>query len=229
MADPEKAAVLSRFFKTGKGEYGEGDMFIGIKVPDQRKIAGKYTAMSPDELHKLLADPIHECRLTALMILVNQYTDCVPEKRDEIYRFYLANTGFINNWDLVDLSCYKIIGRHLYSTGCDRRILDSLAASKNLWEQRIAVISTFHFIKNREYADTIRLCVFFLNHRHDLIHKATGWMLREIGKRDLNELRSFLERHAPVMPRTMLRYAIEKLDKAERKKYMNFKQTKSLQ
>lgn len=221
IADAEKAVILGRFFKTGKGEYGEGDIFIGIKVPDQRSVAREFRDLPLPELQKLLSDSIHECRLTALMILVDKYSKSDSQARDEIFNFYLANTLHINNWDLVDLSCEKIVGRHLYTTGSDRKILYGLASHDYLWDQRIAVISTYWFIKNREYDDTLKLCEYFLGHRHDLIHKATGWMLREAGKRDVTVLRSFLDRHAAVMPRTMLRYSIEKLDETERKKYMN--------
>lgn len=221
MADPQKAVILSRFFKTGKGQYGEGDVFAGVKVPDQRKVARFFKEMPLEEIRKLLSDPVHECRLTALMILVDCYAKADNGFRDEIYRFYLDNTMFINNWDLVDLSCDKIVGRHLYTTGSDRKILYDLSSRDFLWDQRIAVISTFWFIRNGEFDDTIRLCSRLLGHRHDLIHKATGWMLRETGKRDINELRKFLDTHAAVMPRTMLRYAIEKLDDNEKKKYMN--------
>lgn len=223
LANPEKAVILGRFFKTGKGQYGEGDLFLGIKVPDQRKVAQSFRKLELPELKKLLGEPEHECRLTALMILVDRYSGETAELREDIYRFYLDNTKHINNWDLVDLSCDKIVGRHLYSTGTDRSILYELAAGRNLWEQRIAIISTFWFIRNREFTDTLRLCEYFLNHKHDLIHKATGWMLRETGKRNINELRGFLDRYAAVMPRTMLRYSLEKLDGAEKKKYMEAK------
>lgn len=220
IADAEKAVILARFFKTGRGEYGEGDIFIGVKVPEQRKVAHSFRDLALPELKTLLKDPIHECRMTALMILVDKYAKADAAARDGIFSFYLENTRYINNWDLVDLSCEKIVGRHLYSMGGDRKILYDLAARDYLWDQRIAVISTYWFIKNREFDDTLRLCELFLNHRHDLIHKATGWMLREAGKRNINVLRGFLDMHAAIMPRTMLRYAIEKLDEPERKKYM---------
>lgn len=221
IADAEKAVILARFFKTGKGQYGEGDIFIGVKVPEQRTVARSFSELPLPEIKKLLADPVHECRLTSLMILVDKYAKADAGTRDEIFGFYLDNTRYINNWDLVDLSCEKIVGRHLYSTGADRKVLYDLAARKYLWDQRIAVISTYWFIKNREFDDTVKLCEYFLGHRHDLIHKATGWMLREAGKRNISVLRDFLDRHAAVMPRTMLRYAIEKMDEPERKKYMN--------
>jgi len=221
LADPEQAVNLSRFFKTGKGEYGQGDIFIGVKVPAQRSIARRFMQMPLPELKLLLTDPVHECRLTALMILVDKYSKSDAPVRGHIFHFYTANTEYINNWDLVDLSCEKIVGRHLYTTGLDRKILYDLAARDYLWDQRIAVVSTYWFIKNRQFEDTIRLCEFFLGHKHDLIHKATGWMLREAGKRDINVLRKFLDHYAAVMPRTMLRYSIEKLEKTERQKYMN--------
>ncbi len=221
IADPVKAVHLSRFFKTGKGEYGEGDIFIGITVPEQRRVARRFSELPLAELEKLLSDPVHELRMTALMILVDKYSKADTAARDRIFRFYLARTRYINNWDLVDLSCDKIVGRHLYSTESDRSILYDLAARDYLWDQRIAVVSTYWFIKNREFDYTVRLCENFLHHKHDLIHKATGWMLREAGKRNIQVLRGFLDSYAAVMPRTMLRYAIEKLDEPERKKYMD--------
>jgi len=223
LADPEKAVILSRFFKTGRGEYGEGDIFWGIKVPEQRRVAREFRDIPLSHIKRLLTDPVHECRLTSLMILVDKYAKAGPELREEIFSFYLSCTEFINNWDLVDLSCEKIVGRHLHSTGSDRSILYRLAESESIWEQRIAVISTFRFIKNMEFEDTLKLCELLLDHRHDLIHKATGWMLRETGKRSIVTLRTFLDSHADVMPRTMLRYAIEKLDEKERRRYMDAK------
>lgn len=218
VSDPEKAIVLARFFKTGKGEYGEGDIFWGITVPVQREIAKKHSDAALDDIRKLLNDPVHECRLTALFILVQQYKKGNDEARKDIAEFYLANTEKINNWDLVDLSADKILGHYLMDK--DRSILYKLAESSSFWEQRIAVLSTFHFIKNRDFTDALILCEKLLNHKHDLIHKATGWMLREAGKRDITVLIRFLDIHHKLMPRTMLRYSIEKLDEEQRKKYM---------
>ena len=217
-ADSAQAVELARFFKTGKGGYGEGDVFWGIKVPVQRAIARKHTDAALPDIGRLLNEPVHECRLTALLILVEKYSksDCISRK--EIFDFYLSKTGRINNWDLVDLSAPKIVGHYLLDK--DRSILHALAASSSLWEQRIAVVSTYSFIRNSEYADTITICESLLGHTHDLIHKATGWMLRETGKRDEKVLIEFLDKHHKSMPRTMLRYSIEKLDESLKKKYM---------
>lgn len=216
--NPEKAVHLARFFKTGKGEYGEGDIFWGITVPAQREIAKKHTDATLEDLKNLLYEPVHECRLTALLILIQQYSKGSNETRKNIADFYLSNTEKINNWDLVDLTADKILGHYLMDK--DRTILYKLAESTSIWEQRIAVISTHHFIKNIDFNDTLSLCEKLMNHKHDLIHKATGWMLREAGKKDLTVLTGFLDKHSKSMPRTMLRYAIEKLDDGQRKKYM---------
>jgi len=218
ISDPDKANHLARFFKTGKGEYGEGDVFWGITVPEQRAIAKMHTDASLDDIKKLLHDPVHECRLTALLILVQQYSKSSGDAQKNIAEFYLSNAEKINNWDLVDLTASKILGHYLFDK--DRAILYKLAESTSLWEQRIAVVSTYHFIKNMDFGDTLSLCEKLINHKHDLIHKATGWMLREAGKRDLKVLTGFLDKHCKSMPRTMLRYAIEKLDDSQRKKYM---------
>ena len=218
VSDPAKAVELARFFKTGKGQYGEGDIFWGIKVPVQREIAKRHTDAALKDIGELLDEPVHECRLTALLILVEQYSKSDETSRKKIFDFYLSKTDRINNWDLVDLSASKITGHYLSDK--DRTILYSLADSSSLWEQRIAVVSTHHFIKNRDYADTIAICEKLINHRHDLIHKATGWMLREAGKRDEKVLLKFLDKHHKSMPRTMLRYSIEKLDEDQRKKYI---------
>ena len=217
LADEAKARKLSRFFRTGKGQYGEGDIFLGITVPDQRKIARRHADLPLHEIEALLENSIHEYRLTALLILIEQYQNN-PSTAAEIAEFYLNKTERINNWDLVDLSCYKILGHYLENR--DRSILYELAASGNLWKQRIALVSTYHFIKNGDFADTLKLCEMLIGHEHDLIHKASGWMLRETGKKDLEVLRTFLDRFHKIMPRTMLRYSIEKLDKAEKIKYM---------
>ncbi len=213
----EKAEILSRFFKTAPGEYGEGDIFLGIKVPDQRKIAVQYSDIDLTELVYLLKDPVHECRLTALLILVRKYEKKEVERK-EIVDFYLENTDFINNWDLVDLSAPKILGPWLYTR--ERSILYSLAESGDLWKQRIAVLATYFFIKKGDFTETFALSELLLNHKHDLIHKAVGWMLRETGKIDQNEEERFLKKHYKKMPRTMLRYAIERFDEEKRGKYL---------
>jgi 3-methyladenine DNA glycosylase AlkD len=218
LADKKQAAILAGFFKTGLGQYGAGDIFLGIKVPVQRAVARSYENLSLVELQKLLNNKIHEYRLIALMILLSQYKKADSAGKKKIVKFYLRNTKNINNWDLVDLSCHYILGDYLLAK--PRGILYKLAGSKNLWEKRISIISTFAFIRNKEFSDTLKICEILLNDRHDLIHKATGWMLREAGKRDEAVLMRFLDKHYKTMPRTMLRYAIEKLDNKKRKFYL---------
>lgn len=218
LADKEKAVKLSGFFKTGKGQYGEGDIFIGITVPDQRKTAKLFYDTGLTEIEKLIEDPIHEVRLTALLILIQKYSKADETGKKNIADFYLSKTSKINNWDLVDLSAHQIIGNYYYSK--DREILYKLAKSSSLWEQRIAVVSTYYFIKRNDFKEILAFSEMLLDHKHDLIHKATGWMLRETGKMDLSVLRKFLDKHHKIMPRTMLRYSIEKLDESERTKYM---------
>jgi 3-methyladenine DNA glycosylase AlkD len=203
LRNPAKARILQSFFKTGKGEYGEGDIFLGISVPDQRKIAQKNVLLSLSEIKTMLQSPIHEYRLTALLILTYK-----PLTK-EILDFYLQNTKYVNNWDLVDLTAYKILGNWLLDK--NRFVLYKLAKSKQIWEQRIAIVATYAFIKNSQFEDTIKISKILLSHKHDLIHKAVGWMLREVGKRDEQVLRKFLNTYKNVMPRTMLRYAIERL------------------
>ncbi len=220
LADKKQAAALSRFFKTGKGEYGEGDIFLGIKVPIQRKVAKKYN-LSLAEIDKLLTGKIHEHRLTGLFILIDRYKSADKKEKLEIFNFYLSNTSWINNWDLVDLSSPSIVGNYLLDK--DREILYKLAKSKNLWERRIAILATFAFIKNNEFEDALKIAELLLQDKHDLVHKAVGWMLREIGKRDLGVEERFLMKHYKKMPRTMLRYAIEKLNPERRKKYLDGK------
>ncbi len=218
LSDNDKAKQLMRFFKTGKGEYGEGDVFIGITVPEQRKIAKIYTGTELAEIEKLLNDPVHECRLTALLILTLKYKKADRKLKDGIIELYLNNTDRINNWDLVDLSSPRIIGDYCYNYGTD--ILYRLVKSSSLWEQRIAVVATYHFIKKNDFTEIIAFSEMLLEHKHDLIHKATGWMLREAGKMNQSVLTDFLDMHHKAMPRTMLRYSIEKLDETDRKKYM---------
>ena len=217
-ANPEQAKTLLRFFKTGKGEYGEGDKFLGIKVPVSRKIAKQFKELSLSEIQELLDSKVHEERLIGLFILVEQYRKADAEKMQAIYEFYLKNAKRVNNWDLVDLSAEKIMGAYLMDK--DKRILFKLAKSKNLWERRIAIMSTFHFIKNGFYDTTFAISDMLLKDEHDLIHKAVGWMLREIGNRNLAEEEKFLKKNYKTMPRTMLRYAIEKFPEKKRQVYL---------
>jgi len=217
-ADPERTKNLSWFFKTGKGEYGEGDKFIGITVPTLRSISKKYQGLELNDLQKLLDSEFHEYRLSALMILRFQYGKGDLKTRTEIVKFYLKNTKRINNWDLVDLSCHYILGNYLLER--DRKILYKLARSNNLWEKRISIITTFAFIDQKDFTDAIKISEILLNDKHDLIHKAVGWVLREIGKKDKKTETRFLDKYYKAMPRTMLRYAIEKFSDSERKHYL---------
>lgn len=218
----KKAKILSGFFKTGKGEYGEGDIFLGITVPIQRKIAKDFSYISFKDIQELLDNKIHEKRLIALIILIIKYNKALKEKdentKKEIFELYLKNSKNINNWDLVDLSAPNIVGDYLIDK--PKEALYKMANSDNLWDKRIAIISTFTFIRKNYFNDTIKISNILLNDPHDLIHKAVGWMLREIGKRDLLVLRRFLEENYKKMPRTMLRYAIEKFEQKERQKYL---------
>jgi len=220
VANPEKAAFYPRFFKTGKGEYGEGDRFHGVVVPEQRRIARRCHALSPGQLRILLRSRFHEERLTALLILCEKVRRGDEVVAEEAYRFLLTHLDRINNWDLVDLAAPKLIGPRVLARRGRLKWLDELAASTNLWERRIAILSTLAFIREGNFAPTLRLARRLRDDDHDLIHKAVGWMLREVGNRDRNELFGFLDRHALRMPRTMLRYAIEKLPQAERGRYM---------
>lgn len=216
---PQKEEVFVRFFKTGKGEYGEGDIFLGLSVPITRKIALKYRDLPINEIQKILNNKYHECRLAALMILVHQYKHGDKNKKKEVFDFYFKNTKNINNWDLVDLSVYHIAGDYLLKN--NRKILYKLTKSKNIWERRIAIVSTFAFIKNGEFLDTFKIAESLFNDTEDLIHKACGWMLREVGKRiSEKKLVEFLERNSPKMPRTMLRYAIERLPEPKRQYFI---------
>lgn len=214
----EKAEILSSFFQTKKGEYAEGDVFLGVTVPQSRKVVAPYTHLPLLDVEKLLQSKYHESRFAALVILVNKFEGGNEETREAVYNFYLNHTQRINNWDLVDVSCYKIVGSWLLDK--ERAILYDLAKSTWLWDQRIAIVSTMAFIRNNEFEDTLRLSEYFLTHTHHLIHKACGWMLREVGKRDKATLTQFLNNYAPQMPRVMLRYSIEKLSKEERKSYL---------
>ncbi|MCK9361255.1 DNA alkylation repair protein [Patescibacteria group bacterium] len=221
-ADPKKAAFLPSFFKTGKGEYGEGDRFIGVTVPKLRALARKHPTLPLKDIETLLKSPIHEERLLSLIILAHQYDKADEQGKEKIYRFYLKNAKRVNNWDLVDSSAHKIVGPHV--DGKDDQILDKLARSKNLWEKRIAIISTFHFIYKGDCSKTYRIADRLMKDEHDLIHKAVGWMLRETGKRCSEVgLERYLEPRAARMPRTMLRYAIEKMPPAKRAHYLALK------
>ncbi|PIN91453.1 DNA alkylation repair protein [Candidatus Pacearchaeota archaeon CG10_big_fil_rev_8_21_14_0_10_32_14] len=219
-SNPEKAKLLSGFFKTGKGEYGEGDIFIGVTVPEIRKIAKKYYEISLDELEKLISSNIHEERLCCLLILVKKFEVGDEKTRKDIYDFYTKNAKRINNWDLVDLTAHKIVGEWL--TNRDRKILYELAKSGNLWERRISIISCFAFLRKNDYKDALEISKILMADSHDLIHKAVGWVLREVGKKDLDVEEKFLKENGRYkkMPRTMLRYAIEKFDEEKRKKYL---------
>ncbi len=221
LANPSKAKLLSGFFKTGKGQYGEGDKFLGVTVPQSRIIAKNYSSIiTLDGIKKLLGNEFHEVRLVSLLILVDKF-----EKSDSnlaksiIVDFYLSNTAGINNWDLVDLSAPRILGNYLVDKN-DRSILYKLVKSSNLWEKRISIISTLALIKNNQFNDTIKLSEILMNDSHDLIHKACGWMLREMGKMNEKVLLGFLDKYYKVMPRTCLRYSIERLSKKNKNHYM---------
>jgi 3-methyladenine DNA glycosylase AlkD len=218
MADPEKAVILQRFFKTGPGQYGDGDIFIGVMVPQSRQAAKKFSQLPLQEIRALLYSGVHEERLVALLILVQRYSSAYGREKEEIVKFYLDNIKQVNNWDLVDLSAPSILGAHL--TDGDRTLLYRLARSGSVWERRIAIVATLHFIRNNDFSDTLKIAAMLLQDRHDLIHKAAGWMLREVGKRDVAAEEAFLEKHCSAMPRTMLRYAIERLPESKRRRYM---------
>ena len=218
LASPADAKFLQRYFKTAPGEYGAGDRFIGVRVPALRLLAREFRALPPPAAAKLLQSPIHEERLLALLILTDAYERADESGRAAIYRLYLKNLARVNNWDLVDCSAPRIVGRHLKER--PRKILFRLARSKTLWNRRVAVLATFYFIRQDDFGDSLRLAELLLDDGHDLMHKAVGWMLREMGKRDVAELKKFLRKHAARMPRTMLRYAIEKLSGRERQFYL---------
>lgn len=216
LENKERAELSLRFFKTGKGEYGEGDKFLGITVPEQRKIAKKYyKSIEMKEIEELLHSKFHEHRLTALIILTMK---CKGNEK-EVFDFYLKNTKYINNWDLVDTSAHKIVGEYLLDKNID--LLRKLALSRDLWERRISIISTFAFIRHKRLKESIEIAELLLKDKHDLMHKAVGWMLREVGKKDVKTLEQFLQKHKNKIPRTMLRYAIERLPEKKRKYYMN--------
>ncbi|MFO0799440.1 MAG: DNA alkylation repair protein [Gemmataceae bacterium] len=221
LASPTAARSAARFFKTGPGQYGEGDTFIGINVPTLRTVARQFRALPPDELEALLNSPVHEERHLALMILVLQVEKCDDARRKAAFDFYLRNTRFVNNWDLVDCSAPQVVGGFLLDK--PKKLLLKLAKSTSLWERRIAIVSTQHFIRHGRYDDTLAISRMLLEDEEDLIHKATGWMLREVGKKDQSVLEGFLDRHGTVMPRTMLRYAIERFTPDQRRAYLRSK------
>jgi len=225
LANAPQAAILQRFFKTAKGQYGAGDVFLGIKVPQTRKIALKYVSLDYEDITRLLKSKIHEFRLLALLILVAKYQKTDDKKiKAKIVGFYLKHTKHINNWDLVDLSVAKILGDYLLLDNKKIIILDKLAKSKNLWERRMAMIATFAFIQKGKAEDALRLAKKLLKDEHDLMHKAVGWMLREVGKRvNRRYLLDFLNEHVKNMPRTTLRYAIEHLSPSEKDHYLKTK------
>lgn len=221
LADPAHAKTSQWFFKTGPGEYGEGDKFLGIRVPQLRLLVREFASLDRDSVASLLASPWHEERLLAVLLLVRQYERGTDADRRAIFALYLRSLRYINNWDIVDLSAPNIVGRHLDGRG--RATLVRLAKARSLWRRRVAMLATFYTIKRDDFADTITIATMLLKDEHDLIHKATGWMLREVGQRDMKTLTTFLDRHAAAMPRTMLRYAIEKLPPARRKAYRDIR------
>jgi len=221
LAKPGKRELLMRFFKTGAGQYGEGDKFLGVMVPDQRQLAQQYDDLKLSDVKLLLASSWHECRLTALLILVIKYQKADEIQRNRIHQFYLANLQAVNNWDLVDLSAPTLVGEYLLAK--PKGLLLKLAKSKQLWHRRIAIVATLAFIKRGDLDWTWRLAVINLTDKHDLMQKATGWMLREAGKRNETALIKFLEQHATKMPRTMLRYALERLSPAKRQYFLKLK------
>lgn len=222
--NPEKAKLLSRYFKTGKGQYGEGDVFLGLTNPEIRTIPSEYAKVTSfDDIEKLLQSEFHEVRLCGLLILVEKYHKSNESGKKEVFDFYLSNTKGINNWDLVDVTCPKIVGDYLLNHQEEREILYTLAKSKNLWKRRISIISTFAFIRSNQLEDSIKLSKILLNDKEDLMHKAVGWTLREIYKRDKKLAIKFLDENLAQMPRVMLRYAIEKMPEEERLGYLKAK------
>ena len=219
LGDADIASHSQRFFKTGKGEYGEGDRFLGIRVPVIRKAVKEHKDLGEDEVLTFLQSRYHEERLFAVLLLVDQFKRGTDSDKERIFDLYLDNTRHINNWDIVDGSAHLIVGPYLEHR--DRQALYDLSKSADLWERRIAIMSTYHYIKHQDFKDTLAISTILLNDPEDLIHKAVGWMLREIGNRDLKTEETFLRRHYKDMPRTMLRYAIEKLPEKKRKDYLH--------
>ncbi len=218
LAHPDIAQHSQRFFKTAKGEYGFGDKFLGIRVPVIRQTIKQYKTTPLDVVERLLQSEYHEIRLFALLLLVFRFTKTEANEQDNIYQLYINNTQYVNNWDLVDSSAHHIVGAYLEDK--DRIVLDEFSTSESLWERRIAIIATFYFTKRGQFDDTLRISEKLLEDKEDLIHKAVGWMLREVGKQDLAAEVDFLKLHYKKMPRTMLRYAIEKFSKQERQRYL---------
>ena len=218
LADPIDAKFLQGFFKTGPGQYGAGDKFLGLRVPDMRRLVREYPDLEDSQALEMLTSPWHEERLLALLFLVRSYRRGDTSVRAKLHRAYIANTRYINNWDLVDASAHYIVGQHLEARNI--RLLERLARSDDIWERRIAIVSTFHFIRLGEFRPTLKIAGLLVDDSHDLIHKAVGWMLREVGKRDRRVLDAFLRKHYRTMPRTMLRYAIERHPQALRKRYL---------
>ncbi len=219
--DKQRAALAQRFFKTGPGEYAEGDLFLGISAPELRTLAKEYSDLTLEEAEQLLHSAIHEERSLALLVLARLYAKGTEAAKKSIYRLYLDNTQWVNNWDLVDCSAPNIAGAYLRHRS--KRPLYQLARSPLLWERRISIIATLHFIRHNEFAETLKIAEMLLGDQEDLIHKAAGWMLREVGKRHLPSEEEFLRRHYRVMPRTMLRYAIERFPPAKRRRYLDGK------
>jgi 3-methyladenine DNA glycosylase AlkD len=214
----ERGKLLQRFFKTGPGQYGEGDVFLGLTMGEQRLVSKKFKDLEIKDVQQLLNSEIHEKRMISLLILIAKYKKASEEGKKEIFDFYIKNAKKVNNWDLVDVTSHKIVGDFLVDK--DRTILYEFARSDNLWEKRISIISTFAFIRNNDFSDSLKIAEILLHDKHDLIHKAVGWMLREIGKKDQSVLESFLKKHYKDMPRTMLRYSIERFEESKRKKYL---------
>lgn len=217
-ADDERAQHLQRYFKTGKGEYGEGDVFLGLRMGEVRGLVKKYKGLSLVKIQELLNSEIHEQRMVGVLILVEKFKKAGEEERGNIFNFYLKNAKRINNWDLVDLSAPKIVGKFLLDK--KRNILHPLADSKNLWERRISILGTFAFIDEEDFVDTLRIAEILLDYDEDLIHKAVGWALREVGKKNEEVLEDFLKTHYEKIPRTTLRYAIEKFEEEKRKNFL---------
>ena len=219
-ASLKKAKTLQGFFKTGVGQYGEGDIFLGVTVPDSRKIAVKYKELSFSEITGLLKSKIHEERLTALLILVHNFKESGEGEKERIFDFYLKNTHFVNNWDLVDLSAHYILGQAILDGLEDEKILDKLSISKNIWERRVSIISTFAFIRIGDFKPTLRVAKKLLIDKEDLIHKAIGWMLREVWIKNAKTCEDFLIENYKKLPRTTLRYSIERMEDKERKRFL---------
>lgn len=218
LSDKEYAARLQKYFKTGKGEYGEGDRFLGIRAPNLRKLAKKYGNISMSQASELLKSSFHEERLFVLFVLAGLFKKANEEDKKKIYNLYLNNISFINNWDLIDASAGHIVGAYSFSR--DKKMIYALAKSKSLWERRISIMSTSYFIGHNEFNDTLEIAKMLLHDEEELIHKAVGWLLREIGNRNLDREERFLKKYYTTMPRTMLRYAIEKFPEKKRKKYL---------